>query len=89
MQFQSSSLCSVDGNDSDSHLIASALSGEQRAYTKLVDRYQGRLTSAIQNKVACSGLAMTLFKTHSCVPSKISIRFGVTVVFIPGCTALH
>jgi RNA polymerase sigma-70 factor (ECF subfamily) len=56
MQFQSSSLCSVDGNDSDSQLIASALSGEQRAYTKLVDRYQGRLTSAIQNKVACSGL---------------------------------
>ena len=57
MQFQSSSQCSIDGNDSDSHLIASALSGEQRAYTKLVDRYQGRLTSAIQNKVACSGLA--------------------------------
>lgn len=57
MQFQSSSQCSIDGNDSDSHLILSALSGEQRAYTKLVDRYQGRLTSAIQNKVACSGLA--------------------------------
>lgn len=57
MRCQSPSLCSVDGNDSDSHLIASALSGDQRAYTILVDRYQGRLTAAIQNKVACWDLA--------------------------------
>ncbi|MGI9469201.1 MAG: RNA polymerase sigma factor [Rubripirellula sp.] len=57
MQIQFSAVSSVDGNDSDSHLIASALAGDQASYTKLVDRYQGRLTSAIRAKVACSGIA--------------------------------
>ena len=56
MQFQSSTAFSVDGNDSDSQLIAAALAGEQGAYTKLVDRYQGRLLSAIRANVACAGL---------------------------------
>ena len=57
MQIQFSTVSSVDGNDSDSDLIASALAGNQASYTKLVDRYQGRLTSAIRTKVACSGIA--------------------------------
>ncbi len=57
MQIQFSTISSVDGNDSDSQLIASALAGDQDCYTKLVDRYQGRLTSAIRTKVACSGIA--------------------------------
>ena len=56
MQNQSLTAGSVDGNDSDSQLIAAALSGDQAAYTKLVHRYQGRLTSAIQNRVECSGI---------------------------------
>ena len=57
MQIQFSAVSSVDGNDSDSHLIAKALAGDQASYTKLVDRYQGRLISAIRTKVACSGIA--------------------------------
>jgi len=57
MQIQISTPGSVDGNDSDSYLIASALTGNQASYAKLVDRYQGRLTSAIRTKVACSGIA--------------------------------
>ena len=56
MQNQSLTAVSVDGNDSDSQLIAAALSGDQAAYTKLVHRYQGRFTSAIQNRVECSGI---------------------------------
>lgn len=57
MQIQSSTVCSVDGNDSDSQLIAAALAGDQSAYTLLVDRYQGRLIAAIRAKVTCTGLA--------------------------------
>ncbi len=57
MQIQVSTPVSVDRNDSDSYLIAAALAGNQASYTKLVDRYQGRLTSAIRTKVACSGIA--------------------------------
>jgi len=57
MQIQSSTVCSVDGNDSDSQLIAAALAGDQSAYTLLVDRYQGRLIVAIRAKVTCTGLA--------------------------------
>ncbi len=57
MQIQFSTVSAVDGNDRDSQLIASALAGDQASYTKLVDRYQGRLTSAIRTKVACAGIA--------------------------------
>ncbi len=57
MQIQFSTISSVDGSDSDAHLIATACAGDQASYTKLVDRYQGRLTSAIRAKVACSGTA--------------------------------
>ena len=57
MQIRLSTVSSGEGNDRDSQLIASALAGDQASYTKLVDQYQGRLTSAIRTKVACSGIA--------------------------------
>lgn len=57
MQIQFPTASAVNGSDSDSHLITSALAGNQAAYARLVDRYQGRLTSAIRSKVTCSGLA--------------------------------
>ena len=57
MHIQFSTTCSVEGSDSDSHLIASVLAGDQASYTRLVNRYQGRLTSAIRTRVTCSGIA--------------------------------
>ena len=57
MQIRLATAISGEGNDRDSKLIASALAGDQASYTKLVDQYQGRLTSAIRTKVACSDMA--------------------------------
>ena len=57
MQIRLATAISGEGNDRDSKLIASALAGDQASYTKLVDQYQGRLTSAIRAKVACSDMA--------------------------------
>ena len=57
MQIRLATAISGEGNDRDSKLIASALAGDQASYTKLVHQYQGRLTSAIRTKVACSDMA--------------------------------